>query len=94
MEIRIYGAVWCSLTFRLREYLMNARLRCDFLDIDRDDEARCFVRAMGCGQLRIPLVLVGHDVLTAPAIPELRRVLREHAIRSHAGPRRSVGVIR
>jgi hypothetical protein len=91
MEIRVYGADWCSLTFRVREYLMNARLRYEFLDIDRDAQARAFVRAVGAGRLTIPLILVGDDVLTGPTIPELQIVLRAHAIGSHARRRRSIG---
>jgi len=80
--IQVYGTGWCSLTYRVREYLMNARLTYEFFDIDHDQQAHEFVLAATRGQRRFPLVVVEDDVMTVPTIPQLQRVLDEHDIRS------------
>jgi glutaredoxin len=80
-EIQVYGAGWCGLTFRIREYLMNARMTYDFFDIDRDPQAHEIVLAMTDGRLRFPVIVIDHHVLTDPTMTELQRVLEAHAIR-------------
>jgi disulfide oxidoreductase YuzD len=79
-EIQVYGAAWCGVTFRLREYLMNARLSYDFLNIEEDAEARQFVLAMAGGDLRFPVVVVEGHFVADPTIAELQRVLESRAI--------------
>jgi disulfide oxidoreductase YuzD len=83
-EIRVYGADWCGLTRRLREYLTNTRFDHDYLDIDRDDIAQRFVRDVNDGHQRFPLVVVEEHVVRQPTIAVLQRVLREHAISPRA----------
>jgi hypothetical protein len=80
-EIQVYGTAWCRLTYRVREYLMNARLSYEFFDIDHDQKAHEFVLAAAEGR-RFPLVVVEHDVMTVPTIPQLQRVLDAHEIGS------------
>jgi glutaredoxin len=80
--IRVYGTGWCGLTYRVREYLINARLAYEFFDIDHDQNAHEFVLAETEGQRRFPLVVVEDDVMTVPTIPQLQRVLDAHEIRS------------
>lgn len=83
-DIQVYGTTWCSLTYRVREYLMHARLTYRFLDIDHDHRADEFVLSAMNGRRRFPLVVVGDDVIPDPTISELRRVLDAHRI----GPER------
>ena len=79
-EIQVYGTDWCGLTFRVREYLMKARLGYDFFDVDRDPQAHEFVLAMTGEHRRFPLVVVGDDVVAHATIPELERALNANAI--------------
>jgi len=79
-DIQVYGTTWCSLTYRVREYLMHARLTYRFLDIDHDHTAQEFVLSAMNGRRRFPLVVVGDDVIPDPTISELRRVLDAHRI--------------
>lgn len=79
-EIQVYGADWCGVTFRVREYLMNARLSYDFLNIEQDAEARQFVLAMTGSGLRFPVVVVEDHIVVDPTIAELQRVLESRAI--------------
>jgi glutaredoxin len=80
--IQVYGTSWCRLTYRVREYLMQARLSYEFFDVDHDQKAHEFVLASAEGQRRFPLVVVEDDVMTVPTIPQLQRVLDAHEIRS------------
>jgi hypothetical protein len=77
-EIYVYGAAWCGLTFRVREYLMNAPLAHEFFDIERDAKAGQFVVEATGG--RFPTVVIDRQVITDPTIAELQRVLTAHAI--------------
>jgi glutaredoxin len=79
-DIRVYGADWCGLTRRLREYLTNARFDYEYFDIDRDAIAQQFVRAVNDGRRRFPLVVVAQQVVLQPTIAVLRRVLSDLAI--------------
>ena len=78
-EIQVYCTSWCGLTFRVREYLMKARLTHEFFDIERDPKAREFVLAVTDG--RFPIVVIEHHVITDPTIAELQRMIDAHAIR-------------
>ena len=80
-EIQVYGTSWCGLTFRVREYLMKARLTYEFFDIEGDPKAREFASAMTDGRLRFPIVVIAHQLVTEPTIAELQRVIDAHAIR-------------
>ena len=86
--IQVYGTGWCALTYRVREYLMHARLTYEFFNIDHDEKAHEFVVAATEGQRRFPLVVVEDDVMTVPTIPQLQRVLDAHEIRSEREPSR------
>ena len=73
--IQVYGTGWCRLTYRVREYLMNARLTYEFFDIDHDQKAHEFVLAASEGRQRFPLVVVEDHVMTDPTIQQLKGVL-------------------
>jgi thioredoxin reductase (NADPH) len=77
-RIRVYGTDWCHSTFGVREYLMNARLEYDFFDIDRDPRADDFVRALGEGRRRYPVVVFPDEIVTNPTVSELGQLLRDH----------------
>lgn len=83
--IKVYGTDWCHSTFGVREYLMNARLDYDFFDIDRDDNADAFVRALGKGARRYPVIVFPDEIVTNPTVTELGQLLR--AYRRAAAPR-------
>jgi mycoredoxin len=94
-DILVYGADWCGLTRGVREYLTNSRFDYDYIDADRDGDARRFVLSANDGRLRFPVVVVEDQVVTQPAIAILQRAINEHglqpAIRRSAGSRRAPG---
>lgn len=79
-DIQVYGTDWCGLTRGLREYLTNARFDYEYVDVDRDDEAKQFVLAMNDGYLRFPIVVVQHRVVTLPTVAILKRLLEEYGL--------------
>ena len=80
-DIHVYGTDWCSLTFAVREYLMNSRLIYTFHDIDRDPEAERFVLAINEGRRRFPVIVIGEQTVTQPTVAELQRILEEEDTR-------------
>ena len=79
--IQVYGTDWCSVTFRVREYLTNSRIPYDYYDIERDAHADAFVVAMNDGRRRFLLIVVQERVLTSPTVNELQQVLAEYRVR-------------
>jgi len=79
--IQVYGTDWCGVTFGVREYLTNSRIPYDYHNIEQDQDADEFVRAMGDGRRRFPLIVLEERVLTSPTLNELQHVLDEHRVR-------------
>jgi len=86
--IQVYGTDWCGVTFGVREYLTNSRIPYDYHNIEQDQDADEFVRAMGDGRRRFPLIVLEERVLTSPTLNELQHVLDEYRVRP-ATPRRT-----
>jgi hypothetical protein len=76
--IKVYGTVWCRLTFGVREYLLNARLDYEFVDIDCDPQADAFVRTAGNGARRYPVVVSSGDVIVNPTVADLAQLVTAH----------------
>jgi hypothetical protein len=90
-RIKVYGTDWCHSTFGVREYLMNARLDYDFFDIDRDPNADAFVRALGKGARRYPVIVFTDEIVTNPTVAELGQLLRAHRVESEPRARPASG---
>jgi mycoredoxin len=84
--IKVYGTDWCRLTFGVREYLLIARIDYDFFDIDRDPAADAYVRAVGNGVRRYPVVAFPDEVVVTPTMADLVQLLRVHE--AQPAPRR------
>ncbi len=89
--IQVYGTDWCGVTFGVREYLTNSRIPYDYHNIEQDQDADEFVRAMGDGRRRFPLIVLEERVLTSPTLNELQHVLDEHRVRP-ATPNRTLKI--
>ena len=63
-----------------RGHLTNARFDYDYVDVDRDDEAKRFVLAMNDRYLRFPIVVVQHRVVTQPTVAIVKRLLEEYGL--------------
>lgn len=56
-EIVMYGTLWCGDTRRARAYLDRNKIAYQFIDIDRDREARSFVEKVNHGYRSVPTIL-------------------------------------
>ena len=92
IDIHVYGADWCGLTFALRKFLMDARVPHDYYDVERDRDADAFVRSMNDGERRFPVVVVEETVLTNATPAALKQALDEHRLTpQHVRARRPAG---
>lgn len=80
IDIHVYGATWCGVTFGLRKLLMDARLPYSYHDVDHDRAADAFVRSMNDGERRFPIVVVEEAILTNPTAATLKQALNEHRL--------------
>lgn len=80
MDIHVYGADWCSLTFRLREYLTQTGLPYDYHNVERDPAADDLVRTKHDGLRRFPMVIVEDCIVTNPTLAQLAQLLEDQQV--------------
>jgi glutaredoxin len=73
--VKVYGADWCHDTERTLNHLRNLNVPHDYVDIERDPEARAWVREQNGGKEKKPTVDVEGRILSQPANEELDEVL-------------------
>ena len=56
-RVRVYGAPWCPDCARSKKFLGEHRVRYDWIDIDKDGDARGFVEALQGGGRTIPTIV-------------------------------------
>jgi thioredoxin reductase (NADPH) len=65
--IRVAGTLWSPSSHRVKDFLARNRIPYQWLDIEKDAEARELVEAIGSGQRRLPVVfLPSGEVLVEP----------------------------
>ncbi len=70
--IRVVGAQWSPQSHEVKDFLARHLIAYQFLDVDRDQQARAMVQANSQGLLRLPTVfLPDGTVLVEPSIREL-----------------------
>jgi mycoredoxin len=74
-RVLVYGASWCRFTFGLRQYLLESRVDYEYFDIDNDPQAAAFVRTIGDGKLKYPVVVVDEETAVNPRFSELQQML-------------------
>ncbi len=77
MEVKVYGADWCADTQHTLEHLRDLGVAHRYIDIERDEEARAWVREQNQGKERKPTVDIAGQVLSVPSRRELDSALRE-----------------
>lgn len=71
-NITVYGAPWCPDCARAKQFLGEHRVRYNWVDIDRDDTARAYVRQVNDGKQIIPtIVFEDGSLLVEPSNAEL-----------------------
>ncbi len=78
--VRVYGADWCEDTRHTREFLERLGVRYEYVDIERDERAREWVREQNGGRERKPTLDVAGQILSVPSDHELTSALRERGL--------------
>jgi thioredoxin reductase (NADPH) len=73
--VRVVGSRYSRDTRRLREFLARNRMPYHWMDLDDDEEADAFVRALGVPPAETPVVTWGRGVLRNPSNAELAEIL-------------------
>ncbi len=85
-RVRIYGAEWCEDTQRTREHLEKLGVPYDYIDVDRDEHARIWVKQQNGGKQKTPTLEVADRVLSVPEDAVLDRALREKDLLGRGEP--------
>jgi len=78
--VKVYGADWCEDTRRALEFLGRLGVAYQYVDIERDEEARRWVREQNGGKERKPTIDVAGQILCVPTDHELTGALRERGL--------------
>jgi len=77
MEIKIYGADWCSDCIVVKKYLDERNIPYEYIIITENKNARSFVENNNKGKRIIPTIVIDGKVYSNPGIIELIRVIEE-----------------
>ncbi len=79
-QVVVYGADWCEDTQHTRAFLRQLDVAHDYVNIEKDDDAREWVKEQNDGRERKPTVKIDDEVLRVPGDEELAARLRAHGI--------------
>jgi len=74
-EVKVYGADWCSMTQQTLSYLDEMKVPYDYVNIEKDDRAREWVKRQNDGREKKPTLDIRGEILTEPSDDELQSVL-------------------
>ena len=80
LEVKVYGADWCEDTQHTLKHLQELGVAHRYVNIERDEAARAWVREHNDGKERKPTLDVAGQVLSAPTTRELDSALREKGL--------------
>jgi len=76
MVIIVYGTKWCPDCHRARKIFRARNVPFEYIDINRDPEARCYVEQVNNGNRSVPTILFPDgDVLVEPSNSSLNAKL-------------------
>ncbi len=71
-KIIVYGTTWCGDCKRTRAYLDQHQIVYDWIDIDRDPQARAYVESVNHGCRSVPtIVFADGSILVEPSRNQL-----------------------
>jgi|SoiMethySBSTD1v2_1073268.scaffolds.fasta_scaffold1173859_2 mycoredoxin len=74
--ITVYGRPGCAISQMVRRWLDRRGIPYQYVDVERNPEARRRLEWLTGGRVRSPTVVVGNDVLVQPTIQELEWAIR------------------
>lgn len=74
-KVTVYGADWCAMTTRTRQYLDGEGIAYRYINVEEDPQASDWVKSVNQGKEKKPTVDVDGEVLSEPRDEELEEVL-------------------
>jgi len=74
-QVTMYGADWCPDCDRVKRFLLERSVDFEYVNIDRDDQARERAVELAGGKQVIPVVVVGDEAKVNPANEDLAGAL-------------------
>tara|TARA_B110000003_G_scaffold215369_1_gene214719 strand:- start:1532 stop:1765 length:234 start_codon:yes stop_codon:yes gene_type:complete len=77
MNIKVYGADWCSDCLIVKSFLNSNSVEFEYIDISSDEQAVLFVEKINNGKRVIPTLVIEGKIYINPGINLLSKVLAE-----------------
>ena len=75
-KIKVYGTTWCPDCVRAKQVLAKKNIPFDWIDIEKDDEARAYVEKVNKGLRSVPtIIFLDGSKLIEPSNAELEAKL-------------------
>jgi mycoredoxin len=78
--ITVYGRPGCAISQMIRRWLDRHGIPYQYVDVERNPQARSRLEWRTGGRVRSPTVVVGSDVLVQPTIEELQWAIRRNRL--------------
>ena len=78
--ITVYGRPGCAISQIVRRWLGRRGIPYQYVDVERNPEARRRLEWLTGGRVRSPTVVIGNDVLVQPTIQELEWAMRRNRL--------------
>jgi thioredoxin reductase (NADPH) len=80
VKVKVYGADWCPMTIRSLEYLKDAGVNFDYIDVEKDAKASRWVKEHNHGLEKKPTIDVAGEILSEPTNSQLEQALEAKGI--------------
>ena len=77
MNIKVYGADWCSDCVNAKKFLNSKETEFEYIDITDDKQAIAFVEQVNNGRRVIPTLVIDGIIHPNPGINGLMKILAE-----------------
>lgn len=77
MNIKVYGADWCSDCIQTKKFLAAQGLPFEYIDITENSEAISFIEKINNGKRIIPTIEIDEKIYTNPGISQLLKIITQ-----------------
>ena len=77
MNIKIYGADWCSDCLIVKKVLKSKEIAFEYIDITNNEQAIALVEQVNNGRRVIPTLVIDGTICVNPGINGLMKILAE-----------------
>lgn len=77
MDIKIYGADWCSDCVNLKNYFDSKEIKYEYIICTENDEAVELIERVNNGKRIIPVLDIDGEIYVNPGISKLMKIIVE-----------------